>query len=71
MTSQFMSSSPASGSVLVAQSLLGILSLSLPQSHFLFLSLSLSLKKINKKSQPFRDLYYLNLCCLLVLETYQ
>ena len=46
LISQFVSSSPAWGSTLSVQSLLGILSLSLSLS-LLFLSLSLSLK-VNK-----------------------
>ena len=52
MISRFMSSSPASGSVLTVQSLLGILSvsLSLPTLPLLAHSLSLSFSQINIKT---------------------
>ena len=55
MISQFVSSSPASGSVLIAQGLLRILSLPLsaPSPLALSLSLSLSQNKEKKENQCF------------------
>ena len=51
MISQFVGSSPTSGSSLTVWSLLGILSLSLPYSCSLSLSLSLKINKLKKQKQ--------------------